>query len=490
MKNPITSVPNLIRDYLKTLEVSGFEAYLVGGCVRDLLIGLKPKDWDITTNATPEKIISLFPKTFYENTYGTVGVVNESTNDNSLSVVEITPYRKEGKYSDNRHPDEVTFGENIEDDLSRRDFTINSIALDYKGQIIDTYKGQEDILNREVRAVGDPDVRFKEDALRLLRAVRIACQLCFMINIETEKAIVKNAHLLKNISKERIRDEFIKIVSCKTPNWGLNSLRKLGLMRYVIPELEETYDVGQNKAHSYDVWNHLIKSLQYSADKDWPLNVRLAILFHDIGKPRSKRWSKEKKEWTFYGHDVVGSKMTKKILTDLKFSKNDVDEISKLVRWHMFFSDTEKITLSAVRRMVANVGKDLIWPLMDIRVADRVGTGRPKENPYRLRKYKSMIEEAMRDPVSVSMLKIKGTDIIKITKSPPGPKIGHILNILLEDVLLDPTKNTSVQLKNRVLELNGIEEKKLLELSRIALQKKDREEEKEVGEIRKRHWVK
>lgn len=485
----MTSAPKQVIDATKVLNKAGFTSYMVGGCVRDILMDVKPKDWDITTNAKPEQIISLFPKTYYENEFGTVGVVNEDETDQTLKVIEITPYRKEGNYSDQRHPDDVKFCEKIEDDLSRRDFTINAIAMDNKGHILDPYKGQYDILDKTIRCVGDADKRLTEDALRILRAVRFTAQLSFMINIDTEEAILTHGNNLKNVSKERIRDEFIKLISCENPRIGLIYLRKLGILKYIIPELEETYDIGQNKAHSYDVWNHLILACQCTADKDWPLNVRLAALFHDVGKPRSRRWSKEKNEWTFYGHEVVGAKMTKKILSDLKFPKKDIEEIVTLVRWHMFFSDTEQITISAVRRMIANVGKDHIWDLMNIRVADRVGTGRPKENPYRLRKYKSMIDEALHDPISVGMIKLDGKDIIDITKSIPSPRVGHILNVLLEDILDDPIKNDIKYLTNRTLELNKLSDEELKEMGKNAKKTKEVEEDKKIDEIRKKHWV-
>ncbi len=329
--NPIPSnIPPTILSTLETLEKAGFEAFLVGGCVRDLLLNRKPQDWDITTNAMPEQILALFNKTFYENSYGTVGVVNEDVTDKTLKIIEITPYRKEGKYSDNRHPDVVLFCDSIYEDLARRDFTINAMAMNNKGEVIDPHKGQKDLSLKEIKCVGDPDLRFEEDALRILRAIRFSAQLRFMINTATEKSILKKGELLKNISKERIRDEFIKVISCEIPSMGLSLFKQLKIMSYILPELEESYDIRQNKAHTFDVWNHLIRSLQCAADKDWPLYVRLAALFHDIGKPRSRRWSPEKKEWTFYGHDVVGAKMTKKILYDLKFPKLEINSISFL----------------------------------------------------------------------------------------------------------------------------------------------------------------
>ena len=494
------AVPDEVSQVTKTLKKAGFEAYLVGGCVRDLLLERKPKDWDVTTNAKPNDIIGLFKETFYENDYGTVGVVNENVTDETLKVVEVTPYRLESEYSDKRRPDSVIFSEKIEDDLKRRDFTINSIALDienrqgigafYKGHVVDPYKGQVDLRLKIIRTVGDPHDRFSEDALRLLRAIRISADLCFMINIDTEKAIKVHASLLQQIAKERIKDEFTRIIMSDNPMDGLILCRKLGLLQYIIPELEKSVSVEQNKAHAYDVWEHLLRTVQHAASKKYSLEIRLAALLHDISKPETRRWGKEQNQWTFYGHDVVGSRIATKILSGLKFPNKVIEKVSTLVRWHMFFSDTEQITLSAVRRMIANVGKDNIWDLMNLRICDRIGTGRPKESPYRLRKYRSMIEEAMMDPVSVGMIKIDGNRIIKITNTPPGPKIGYILHSLLDEVLENPKLNTEEYLEKKVLELVNLPENELKIMGEKGKEKKEEEEEKKIEEIRKKHWVK
>lgn len=493
-------IPNEVSRITKILKKAGFQAYLVGGCVRDLLLERRPKDWDVTTNAKPEDIISLFEETFYENDYGTVGVVNGETTDQTLKVVEITPYRIESEYSDKRRPDSVIFSNKLEDDLKRRDFTINSIALNienrqgvgnlYKGHIIDPYKGQDDLHSKIIKTVGDPHDRFSEDGLRLLRAVRISSELGFMINIETEKAIKIHASLLQKIAKERVKDEFTRVIMSDNPMGGLILCRRLGLLQYIIPELEKSVSVEQNKAHIYDVWEHLLRTVQHSADKKWPLEIRLAALLHDISKPKTRRWGKEQNQWTFYGHDVVGARIAAKILSDLKFPKKIIDKVSTLIRWHMFFSDTEKITLSAVRRMVANVGKGNIWDLVNLRICDRIGTGRPKESPYRLRKYKAMIEEALMDPVSVGMIKIDGNRIMKITNTPPSPKIGHILHSLLDEVLENPKLNIKEYLEKRATELAQLPESELKNLGEKGKQTKETEEEKKVEGIRKKYWVK
>lgn len=483
-------IPKEVSSVAETLEARGFEAYLIGGCVRDLLIGRKPKDWDITTNAKPEEIVASFPNTFYENDYGTVGVVTDNTEDDTLKVVEATPYRLEGNYSDKRRPDSVTWSTKLEDDLKRRDFTINAIALKLPKEIIDIFEGQADLKKKTVRTVGKPQARFDEDALRMLRAIRIAVELDFTIDPATQDAIALHANHIKKIAAERIRDEFIRIVMSPRPHIGLILCQKLGLLTHIAPELEEGIGVAQNKAHSFDVFEHTLRTVEHGAKKGFPLETRLSALLHDIGKPATRRWSDEKKDWTFYGHDVVGAKIAAKIMARLAFPKKITEAVTTLVRWHMFFSDTEQITNSAVRRIVNKVGKDHIWNLMDVRACDRIGTGRPKESPYRLRKYHSMVDEVMRDPLSVGMLKVNGGKIIELTKAAPGPKIGHVLHALLEEVLDDPAKNTAEYLEGKAIELYALPEKELEKIGKQAKQSKKNEEERTLQEIRKKHWVK
>ena len=489
----IMKIPKEVSRITDTLEKAGFEAYLVGGCVRDILLGNKPKDWDVTTNAKPEEIVKLFANTFYENDFGTVGVVNEEEGvDPTLKVVEVTPYRLEGKYSDARHPDEVTWSDNLEDDLKRRDFTINAIAFREKAggmEIIDPHDGRKDLKDKIIRTVGEAHERFAEDGLRILRAVRIASEIDFVIEKETEKAIEKQGKLLESISAERIRDELIRILSSDRPHIGLLICQKAHILQHFLPEVLEGVGCGQNSAHAYDVFTHLMKTVEHSAKKNFSLEIRLAALLHDIGKPPTKRPSKKTTEPTFYGHDVVGARMAEKILTRLKFPNKIIENVVKLVRWHMFFSDTETITLSAVRRMVRNVGEENIWKLMDVRTCDRIGTGRPKESPYRLRKYHSMIEEAMRNPISVATLKINGEKIMGTTKLTPGPKIGQILHILLEEAIDEPEKNTDEYMEKRAKELAKLPDNELKALGDKAKEKKEEIEEKEIGEIRKRHFV-
>ncbi|OGG53051.1 hypothetical protein A3C20_03005 [Candidatus Kaiserbacteria bacterium RIFCSPHIGHO2_02_FULL_55_25] len=488
MKTVELSVPPVVRELCDTLKKAGFQAYLVGGCVRDLIIGREPKDWDITTNANPEEIQKLFPETFYENTYGTVGVVTQSENPR-LKVIEITPFRIEGEYSNARHPDEVKFSDNLSDDLKRRDFTINAIAYDPStGELVDEHGGKEDLKRKVIATVGDPHERFEEDALRMLRAVRISAELDFAIDASAAAGISAQAAQLGKISRERVRDELIRVVMSPRPMQALYVAQKLGLLKYVIPELEEGIGCDQNQAHSFDVFEHLMRSLQHAADKEWALEIRLAAMLHDVGKPATRVRSDEKNDWTFHGHDVVSSRMTKKILANLKFPKETIEKVASLVRWHMFFSDPDVVTLSAVRRVIARVGTDSINDLLNLRVCDRIGTGRPKEHPFRLRKYMSMVDEALRDPVSVSMLKIDGSKIMELGEK-PSPRIGWILHALLEEVLDDPRKNTEEYLENRTKELAKLDEKELKVLGEQGKDRKTEEDEAAVAELRKKHHV-
>jgi poly(A) polymerase/tRNA nucleotidyltransferase (CCA-adding enzyme) len=488
-------IPTEVSQITKTLTGAGFSAYLVGGCVRDLLLAnspaSEPKDWDITTSATPEQIIALFPKTFYENAFGTVTVVNEEIADLNLRHIEITPFRLETKYSDKRHPDEVKWSDKLADDLKRRDFTINAMAYDLeKDELIDLYLGQTDLKDKVIRAVGNPDERFQEDPLRMLRAIRLSAQLSSVIESDTAESIQRNATLLSVVSRERVRDEFVKLIQSPNPMIGLMFAHKLALLTQFLPELEEGLHVKQNGDHIFDVWEHSLRALQHAADRDFSLEVRLTALFHDIAKPRVRGWNEEKKDYTFYNHEVVGARMTKEILNRLKLSKKQIEKVVTLVRNHMFFTDIDRITLSAVRRIVANVGQEYIWELMNVRTSDRIGMGRPKEETYRLRKYQSMIEESLRAPTSVGMLKIDGQEVIRETGLVPSPKIGQILHALLNEVLENPDLNTKEFLIKKVKELAKLSDKELAKIGEMGKERKEKAEEEELKKIRSRYRVK
>lgn len=496
-KHLVEKIPAHIKWVLQTLQDSGFESYVVGGCVRDLFLGREPNDFDITTNASPEEIIDIFEKTemrvVYENTFGTVGIINKDLEkDNLCYEVEITPYRTEGNYSDNRRPDEVTFSDSIHEDVKRRDFTINAMAYDpVNDHLVDDYGGIDDLEGKIIRTVENAQERFNEDALRIMRAVRFAAQLGFVPEQETVLALRALAPKLGHISQERIRDEFIKLIDAQYAKDGMEMMRAFGLLEYTIPEFVDGVGCDQGGAHSFDVWTHLIKSLEHGSYKDFPFHVKLAALFHDIGKPATRRAANGRgtKEWTFYGHEVVGAKMTEKILKRLKFPKAMIEKVVKLVRYHMFFSDPEAITLSAARRMVRNVGKELIWDLMDLRVCDRIGTGRPKEKPFRLRKYHAMIEQVLRDPVSVKMLKLNGDIMIAEMGMKPGRKMGWILHALLEEVLDDPKKNTREYLEKRAREMELMSDDEVQRLGEAGKEKKDEAEFRAVKKLERKHKV-
>jgi tRNA nucleotidyltransferase (CCA-adding enzyme) len=485
----VHAVPKEVSTVSSALRAAGYEAYLVGGCVRDLIIGRNANDWDITTNATPEQIQGVFPDSFYENDYGTVGVKTGSDSP-TLAIIEVTPYRTESGYTDMRRPDQVSFGASLLEDLARRDFTINAIAYDDdKGQVVDPYDGQKDIKDKLIRAVGTASDRFNEDALRMLRAVRLVAELDFGIDGNTAAAIKLHAKHLEKVSRERVRDELMRILESKKPMNALVLAQQLDILAYIAPDLVRGIGVEQNQAHSYDVFGHLMRSMQHAADKDFGFDVTLAALFHDVSKPETRRWSEEKKDWTFHGHEVVGSRVTKRALEDLRFSRETIDKAVKLVRWHMFFSDPDQITLSAVRRMITNVGEENMFDLLNLRICDRIGTGRPKEQPFRFRKYKAMVEQALRDPISVKMLKIDGARLMDLFHEKPGPKLGYTLNALLEDVLDEPTRNAPEYLDKRAGELLKMAEDELRALGESGKAKREAAEEAEVREIMEKHHV-
>ncbi|MBU6490912.1 HD domain-containing protein [Patescibacteria group bacterium] len=482
-------IPKEVEMVAASLRRNGFEAYFVGGCVRDLIIGREPKDWDITTNATPEKIQAVFPDSFYENDYGTVGVKTGSENEHT-AIVEVTPYRTESVYSDKRRPDKVEFGTSLNEDLARRDFTINAIALnDSKGHIVDPYEGLKDIKDKIIRAVGNPRERFNEDALRMLRAVRLVAELGFGIDGYTAAAISENSKHLGHVSRERVRDEFVRILNSNQPMNAIVLAQQLGILKFISDDLTRGIGIAQNQAHSYDVFGHLMRTMQHAADKGWNFDVRLAGLFHDVSKPETRRWSDEKNDWTFHGHEVVGSRVTKKALEDLRFSRETIDKVVKLVRWHMFFSDPDQITLSAVRRMITNVGEENIFDLLNLRICDRIGTGRPKEQPFRFRKYKAMVEQALRDPISVTMLNTDGSRIMEKFHMKPGPKVGYVLNALLEEVLDDSNLNTEEYLDKKTQELLTLPEDKLRNLGEAGKLRREAAEDEEIKHIMEKHHV-
>jgi tRNA nucleotidyltransferase (CCA-adding enzyme) len=481
-------IPKEVSQVGDQLLKKNFQAHLVGGCVRDSLLKIIPADWDIATDAEPQEIQALFPNSVYENNFGTVLVKTESE-EPKLHVVEVTTFRKEGRYTDKRRPDNIVFTKKIEDDLARRDFTVNAIALNLdESRIVDPFQGQADLKNKTLRAVGEPEKRFEEDALRLMRAVRLHAQLGFKIEEKTREAIRKNSKHLKEIAPERIRDELTRLIMTSHAARAIEEMEELGLLEYVLPEVREGIGVGQNKHHVFTVFEHNLKSLDYAVKKNFSLEVRLSALMHDTGKPKTKRGEGENS--TFYGHQVVGARMTKKALERLRFSQKVVEKVVLLVREHMFVYDPEAVTLKGVRRLLRRTGRENMDALFQLREADRIGSGVPKAQPYRLRHLKAMVEKVQDDPISPKMLKIDGNNIMEILKIDPGPKVGWILSILLEDVIDDPKLNDQKILKKRLEELNNLSDKELKAMSERAKESADEAQERIDKEIKDKYFVK
>ncbi len=497
-------IPKEIKFVIEKLKKAGFEAYIVGGCVRDFLLalrseseggrGIEPEDWDVATSAKPEEIQKVFPKSFYENKFLTVTVQTKSKNPR-LKEIEITTYRLEAKYTDKRHPDEIRFAKTIEEDLARRDFTINALAMELaevgppQVKIIDPFDGQLDLKNKIIRAVGNPEERFSEDALRMMRAVRFLATLGegWKIEERTSQAIKKNSFWLQAISKERIRDEFLKIIMAERAADGIELLKQLGLLKYVVPELKEGYGVTQNKHHIYECYEHGLLSLKYAAQKNFNKYVRIAALFHDIAKPRVKQG--EGPDATFYNHEILGAKMTVQILDRLKFPKKEIEKIAKLVRYHLFYYNVDEVSESSVRRLVREACPENMEELLQVRMADRIGSGVPKAEPYKLRHLKYIIEKVSQDPISAKMLKVNGNEVMKILTLQPGPKVGQILDILLGFVLEDPKKNNKEFLENEIKKMGKLSEKELQKLAQEAEKEREKIEQKRDEMTKKKYWV-
>jgi len=448
-------IPSEIIDIYKKIQDEDFVVYLVGGCVRNIILKKPVKDWDFTTNAAPQELLKIFPGGFYDNVFGTVGIPI-----GRKKVVEVTTFRTEQGYKDRRRPQKVEWGKSIEEDLSRRDFTINAIALKLtvqnskiKTEIVDLFDGIKDLKNKIVRAVGDPQKRFKEDALRLMRAIRIATELSFTIEENTWNEIVNDASLINDISKERIRDELLKILTSDYPYDGIMLLKNSGLFKHIIPELLVGEGVSQTRPgrhHTSDVFTHNVLSLKHCPSKD--PTVRFAALIHDIGKPYVMGEDEEGLV-IFHNHEIVGAKIASEICERLKFSKKDKEKIVNLIRWHMFTVD-EKITDAAIRRFIRRVGVDSVKDMMDLRIGDRLGGGTQTAESWRLKLFKKRVEDQLKPaPFSINDLTIDGNDVMKILGIKPGPKVGGILQKLFEEVDEDLSKNNKEYLTSKVEEL-------------------------------------
>ena len=505
-------LPLPVIETLESLKKAGFEAYIVGGCVRDILIGRTPKDWDITTDALPEQIQTVFPDHVYENTFGTISVKVPRFHpltppQYEHDIIEVTTYRTETGYSDHRRPDRVTFVTTLTEDLARRDFTINALAASVDRwtpseetrstaiselSLIDPFDGLADIEKKIIRAVGNPERRFEEDALRIMRAIRFASELRtpekqsaspnWHIDEPTLEAIKKYAANLNIISLERIRDEFSRIILSQSPAFGVDLLLSTGLLHYIIPELEEGVGVGQNLHHIYTVWEHNLRALETCPSPK--LHVRLAALLHDVGKPRTKQGDGYRS--TFYNHDHVGARMTKVILARLRYPKDIIEKTTLLVDNHLFYYNVGEVTEASVRRLIRKVGLENMHDLMDVRISDRLGSGVPKAKPYKLRHLEYMIDKVSQDPISVKMLKINGQDLMRDCSLDPGPKIGAILDVLLAETIENPSINTRETL---LAKAQSLLKHNLDDLRSLAKEKIEEKRNTDDQDIKQQHFV-
>lgn len=538
------TIPYEVTYVMWSMQQHGYEIYLVGGAVRDILIQslqnlqkssqknqyTEISDYDFATNATPQQVQDLFPNSFYTNEFGTVGIPYDKINGQlassgyhlpdkniasrtfekqsdkqdrvidlasatkvhsslvdqvkqieetqqkerrqQLPPLEITTYRSEGVYSDFRRPDEVHWGKSVVEDLERRDFTINAMALQINQagldmifsnknveqslyrfsndeyELVDEHHGLKDLAQGVICTVRSPDKRFQEDALRMLRAIRFSCQLNFKIEELTFSSIKTHAHLIKKISWERIQTEFLKIIASDSPTLGIKLLDETGLLAYIMPELMAGKGIEQGGHHDTDVWTHSLGALDNCPSPD-PI-VRLAALLHDIGKP--KTYQIRNGDITFYNHEIISSRLADKIAKRLKLSNIDREKLFKLVRYHMFHYQPHD-TDAAIRRMIKRVGIEYIDDILDLREGDRLGSGARKTS-WRLEELKDRIVEQLNQPFDTTDLAIDGHDLMQELNIKPGPIIGKILNQLLELVLENPELNEKSALLKEAEKIN------------------------------------
>ncbi|WP_195988472.1 CCA tRNA nucleotidyltransferase [Clostridium sp. D53t1_180928_C8] len=434
------NIPDNVQFIIDTFYKNNYEAFMVGGCVRDCLLGLTPKDYDITTSALPNITESLFKKTVPTGIqHGTVTVILNNEN------LEVTTYRTEGNYIDNRHPESVEFVSNIKDDLSRRDFTVNALAYNNKVGLLDYFNGIEDINKKIIKAVGDPNKRFQEDALRMLRAIRFSCQLGFKIDEATYLAIKANYNLIKNISIERIRDELCKILVSNNPCDGLNLLKDTGILEIIIPEIHSL--IGYTPLcnnHNKDVFSHTLNVIN-NTNND--LILRLSALFHDVGKLNTLK-QLPNGHCYFPGHAQEGAIMCKPILSRLKFDNNTIDKVSKIIYDHLVLDVNYMPTDGEIKRLLRRVGTENIFTLFELQRADINSLWDPvpflKKVDYISNRVRLILEN--NDPLYIKDLAITGSDLMTNLNIKPGKIIGEILTFLLDSVLDDTTLNNKESL--------------------------------------------
>ncbi len=425
-------LPQKVHDIIETLQAAGYEAYAVGGCIRDSVLGKEPDDWDITTSAKPEEVKKLFRRTIDTGImHGTVTVMMDKEG------FEVTTYRIDGKYEDNRHPKDVTFTANLQEDLRRRDFTINAMAYNEKDGLIDIYEGLQDIDKGLIRCVGVAKERFREDALRMMRAVRFSAQLGYTIEDKTKEAIKELAPTLQNISAERIQTELVKLLVSDHPDY-LKMAYETGITAQVLPEFDICMKTAQNNPHHcYSVGEHILHTLCYvKADKA----LRLGMLFHDIGKPQTLTID-ETGITHNHGHPAAGEEMAVNVLKRLKFDNDTIDKVKKIVRNH---DRNIEPSAKSVRRAVHYIGEDIFPLLFSVKYADIMAQSsfQREEKLRKLQELKEIYEQILkdRDCLSLKDLAVSGSDLIAAGVK-PGKEIGDILRKLLDIVIDDPLCN-------------------------------------------------
>ncbi|HUI71817.1 MAG TPA: HD domain-containing protein [Spirochaetia bacterium] len=435
-------IPRVGKDFAAPFRASGFQCYLVGGAVRDILMGRAHTDYDIATDATPDQVTSLFRRVIPTGIkHGTVTVLFKGTR------FEVTTFRTEAGYSDGRRPDNVTFAPTIFDDLSRRDFTINALAYDLlEDRIIDPHDGRKDLSAAVIRAIGNPAERFGEDGLRPLRACRIAAQLSFSVDNATRAAIPGALTVLAKVSAERVRDELLKTLESPLPSVGFFLMRDTGILTVILPELLEGVGVEQGSLHCYDVFTHSLYACD-AAPRSSPI-LRLAALLHDVGKPRAREVAPDGHP-TFYSHEKISASMAEDILTRLKLPTAMIKDVAHLVVNHMF-NYQEEWSDAAVRRLIARVGEEKIDDLMELRRADQIGMCRENAAafPQGLADFASRVRSVTREGRAFSLrdLAVDGHELMQTLGIPPSPTVGIILNELLQSVLDDPQLNEKAKL--------------------------------------------